>query len=97
MSYESESSQPEKNDSSTTLVATQNLVYVLFGGARSRIANDWQTGRRHQRCDASRHQLEGETLVLKHVYGCVDIWLKCVTSLIAGNGAQVVLSFIFFF
>ena len=30
---------------------------VLFGGARSRIANDWRTGRRHQRCNASRHQL----------------------------------------
>ena len=50
------------------------------GGARSRIANDWQTVRRHQRCDASRHQLESVTLVLGIVHGYVYIWLKCVTS-----------------
>ena len=63
------------------------------GGARSRIANDWQTGRRHQRCDASRHQLESVTLVLGSVHGCVYIWLmRCVTSLIAGSGAQFVAS-----
>ena len=63
------------------------------GGARSRIANDWQTGRRHQRCDASRHQLESVTLVLGTVHGCVYIWLmRSVTSLIAGSGAQFVAS-----
>ena len=64
-----------------------------FGGARSRIANGWQTGRRYQRYDASRHQLESVPLVLRIVHGCVYIWLRCVTSLIAGShGAQFVAS-----
>ena len=42
--------------------------------------------------DTSRHQLESVTLVLGTVHGCVYIWLRCVTSLIAGSGAQFVAS-----